>query len=267
MGAVDNALRHPQPPGREPGGGGATRGSAGSAPCPTSRMPSPSTASWRSWRLPLGRDPKDYLLELIGPPRLIDAATPMADGWLYGEDPKRYPFDTGRLRAVVEKAAAEAGWGRKLEQGAGSASPRIAASSATPPSSPRWRSTPRASSPSRGSISPSTAAPWSIPTAYARSSRALPCRASAWRPWARSPSRTVVVQTNFDGYELTRIDARADARSATHLVNTIGVRQAAGRRRRARRTAGRAGARQRDLRRLRQAHPQPADPRPARGKV
>ncbi len=66
----------------------------------------------------VGRDPKDYLLELIGPPRLIDAGA-MADGWLYGEDPKRYPFDTGRLRGVVEKAAAEAGWGRKLEQGRG----------------------------------------------------------------------------------------------------------------------------------------------------
>uniref|UniRef100_UPI0038F720E0 hypothetical protein n=1 Tax=Streptomyces galilaeus TaxID=33899 RepID=UPI0038F720E0 len=43
----------------------------------------------------------------------------MSDAWLYGEDPKRYPFDTGRLRAVIEKAAGEAGWGRKLEQGRG----------------------------------------------------------------------------------------------------------------------------------------------------
>jgi isoquinoline 1-oxidoreductase beta subunit len=43
----------------------------------------------------------------------------MSDAWLYGEDPKRYPFDTGRLRAVIEKAASEAGWGRKLEQGRG----------------------------------------------------------------------------------------------------------------------------------------------------
>jgi isoquinoline 1-oxidoreductase beta subunit len=66
----------------------------------------------------LGRDPKDYLLELIGPDRLIDAAA-MSDGWLYGEDPKRYPFDTGRLRRVTEKAASEAGWGRKLPQGHG----------------------------------------------------------------------------------------------------------------------------------------------------
>src|SRR5207244_10166047 len=34
------------------------------------------------------RDPKDYLLELIGPDRLIEAAS-MSDAWLYGEDPKR----------------------------------------------------------------------------------------------------------------------------------------------------------------------------------
>jgi isoquinoline 1-oxidoreductase beta subunit len=64
------------------------------------------------------RDPKDYLLELIGPDRLIDPAS-MSDEWVYGEDPKRYPFDTGRLRRVIEKAASEAGWGRKLPRGHG----------------------------------------------------------------------------------------------------------------------------------------------------
>jgi len=64
------------------------------------------------------RDPKDYLLGLIGPDRLIEAAS-MSDEWLYGEDPKLYPFDTGRLRRVVEKAASEAGWGRKLPRGRG----------------------------------------------------------------------------------------------------------------------------------------------------
>src|SRR5207249_9080501 len=40
----------------------------------------------------VGRDPKDYFLELIGPDRLIDAES-MSDEWLYGEDPKLYPFD------------------------------------------------------------------------------------------------------------------------------------------------------------------------------
>jgi isoquinoline 1-oxidoreductase beta subunit len=64
-----------------------------------------------------GRDPKDFLLELIGPARLIDAES--IGTWNYGEDPKRYPIDTGRWRRVVETVAKEAGWGRKLAAGRG----------------------------------------------------------------------------------------------------------------------------------------------------
>jgi len=65
-----------------------------------------------------GRDPKDYLLELIGPARRIDPRT-LGDGWNYTESPQRYPFDTGRLRRVIETAAKEAGWGSKLPAGQG----------------------------------------------------------------------------------------------------------------------------------------------------
>lgn len=65
-----------------------------------------------------GRDPKDYLLELLGPDRVIDPAS-VSDQWLYGEDPKRYAYDTARLRGVIERVAAEAGWGRSLPQGHG----------------------------------------------------------------------------------------------------------------------------------------------------
>lgn len=65
-----------------------------------------------------GRDPKDYLLELIGPPRQIAPAA-LSDSWNYNEDPKLYPFDTGRLRAVIEKVAAGSGWGRSLAKGHG----------------------------------------------------------------------------------------------------------------------------------------------------
>jgi len=65
-----------------------------------------------------GRDPKDYLLELIGPGRKIDP-TEIGDVWNYGEDPKRYPIDTGRLRRVIETVADGAKWGRKLEKGRG----------------------------------------------------------------------------------------------------------------------------------------------------
>jgi isoquinoline 1-oxidoreductase beta subunit len=68
-----------------------------------------------------GRDPKEVLLELIGPARVID---PKAEGlpqklWNYGEPYAEFPIDTGRLRNVVELAAAKAGWGAKLPQGEG----------------------------------------------------------------------------------------------------------------------------------------------------
>lgn len=64
------------------------------------------------------RDPKDYLLELIGPARRIDPRT-QSDEFNYGESPERYPLDTGRLRRVIETAAREAGWGRELPAGQG----------------------------------------------------------------------------------------------------------------------------------------------------
>src|ERR1700716_2172048 len=65
-----------------------------------------------------GRDPKDYLLELLGPARRIDPRT-IGDSWNYTESPVLYPLDTGRLRRVIETAAQQAGWGRKLPAGQG----------------------------------------------------------------------------------------------------------------------------------------------------
>lgn len=65
-----------------------------------------------------GRDPKDYLLDLIGPPRRIDPTT-LSDKWNYTESPEVYPLDTGRMRRVVEEAARRANWGRKLPKGHG----------------------------------------------------------------------------------------------------------------------------------------------------
>lgn len=65
-----------------------------------------------------GRDPKDFLLELIGPARQIDP-TDLGDAWNYGEDPKRYLIDTGRLRRVIETAAEGIGWGRQMPRGRG----------------------------------------------------------------------------------------------------------------------------------------------------
>jgi isoquinoline 1-oxidoreductase beta subunit len=65
-----------------------------------------------------GRDPKDYLLELIGPARIIDP-TSIGDVWNHGEDPERYPINTGRLRRVIETAADGIGWGRAMPKGRG----------------------------------------------------------------------------------------------------------------------------------------------------
>src|SRR5437867_12530734 len=65
-----------------------------------------------------GRDPKDFLLEVIGPARQVSPEM-LGDTWNHGESPERYPVDTGRLRRVVETVAREGGWGRKLPKGHG----------------------------------------------------------------------------------------------------------------------------------------------------
>ncbi|WGJ89191.1 molybdopterin-dependent oxidoreductase [Achromobacter mucicolens] len=65
-----------------------------------------------------GKDPKAFALDLIGPARQIDPGT-MADTWNYTESPERYPYDTGRLRGVIEAACKGAGWGRTLPKGHG----------------------------------------------------------------------------------------------------------------------------------------------------
>ena len=65
-----------------------------------------------------GRDPKDYLLALIGPDRMIDPRA-MGDTTNYGEDPARSPVDTARLKAVINAAAKGIGWGRTLPAGRG----------------------------------------------------------------------------------------------------------------------------------------------------
>jgi isoquinoline 1-oxidoreductase subunit beta len=68
----------------------------------------------------LGHDPKDFLLELIGPPRIVNAPKMATTKWWdYGEPWDTYPVDTGRLRKVAELAADKGGWGRKLPAGHG----------------------------------------------------------------------------------------------------------------------------------------------------
>jgi isoquinoline 1-oxidoreductase beta subunit len=69
----------------------------------------------------LGRDPKDMLLELLGPDRIVDPrkSPEVADYWNYGDPFETYPIDTGRLRRVAELAADRAGWGKPLPKGEG----------------------------------------------------------------------------------------------------------------------------------------------------
>ena len=65
-----------------------------------------------------GRDPKDYLLDVIGPARVVSPKM-LGDTWNHGESPERYPVDTGRLRRVAETVARESGWGKTLPKGHG----------------------------------------------------------------------------------------------------------------------------------------------------
>ncbi len=62
------------------------------------------------------RDPKEMLLELLGPPRIVDPrkSADVKNFWNYGDPFDTYPIDAGRLRGVVELAADRAEWGKKL---------------------------------------------------------------------------------------------------------------------------------------------------------
>jgi isoquinoline 1-oxidoreductase beta subunit len=56
------------------------------------------------------KDSVQYLLELIGPPRVVA----LDYGPEQQDEAKRYPLDTGRLRRVVELAAEKSGWGKHV---------------------------------------------------------------------------------------------------------------------------------------------------------
>src|SRR5262249_41383447 len=68
----------------------------------------------------LGRDQKDFLLEMIGPERIVDPRKQVTtELWDYGEPFETFPIDTGRLRRVAELAAEKAGWGKQVPKGHG----------------------------------------------------------------------------------------------------------------------------------------------------
>ena len=61
-----------------------------------------------------GRDPLEYQLDLIGPGGVLDfTADGVKNYWNYGVPADKYPFDTRRLRRVLEVAAERAGWSKR----------------------------------------------------------------------------------------------------------------------------------------------------------
>ncbi len=68
-----------------------------------------------------GRDPKEFLLEMLGPDRIVNMSDAGLTGkpWNYGDSFESHPLDTGRLRQVVELATTQAGWGQPLPAGRG----------------------------------------------------------------------------------------------------------------------------------------------------
>ena len=67
-----------------------------------------------------GKDQKDFLLQMIGPARIVDPRkNTTSEVWNYGDPFETYPIDTGRMANVVKLAAEKAGWGRKMEKGHG----------------------------------------------------------------------------------------------------------------------------------------------------
>jgi isoquinoline 1-oxidoreductase subunit beta len=57
------------------------------------------------------RDPVEYMLDLIGSPRTLDFTNVNYPN--YGADYKTYPWETGRLRRVIEMVADKSGWAKK----------------------------------------------------------------------------------------------------------------------------------------------------------
>ena len=60
-----------------------------------------------------GRDSLEYLLELLGPGKIIDLKSQGVDYANYGAPYDKYPIDTRRLRKVLEVAGEKSGWGKR----------------------------------------------------------------------------------------------------------------------------------------------------------
>ena len=60
-----------------------------------------------------GKDPVEYLLQLLGPDRIIPKSEIGKDYPNYDGDYEQYPIDTARFRRVLTLAAEKAGWGKQ----------------------------------------------------------------------------------------------------------------------------------------------------------
>ena len=68
-----------------------------------------------------GMDPKEFMLQLLGPDRIIDMNRSglVAKPWNYDRSFEDYPIDTARYRKVLELVAGKSGWGKPLGKGRG----------------------------------------------------------------------------------------------------------------------------------------------------
>jgi len=60
-----------------------------------------------------GKDPVEYLLQLLGPDRIIPKSDLAKDYTNYDGDYEQYPIDTARFRRVLQMATEKSGWGKK----------------------------------------------------------------------------------------------------------------------------------------------------------
>jgi isoquinoline 1-oxidoreductase beta subunit len=64
-----------------------------------------------------GRDSLEFLLDMLGPGKVIDLKAQGVDYSNYGAPIEKYPVDTRRLRRVLEIAGEKSGWGKKKSGG------------------------------------------------------------------------------------------------------------------------------------------------------
>jgi isoquinoline 1-oxidoreductase beta subunit len=60
-----------------------------------------------------GRDPLEFLLDLLGPGKVLDLKAQGVEYSNYGAPYDKYPIDTRRLRRVLEVAGERSGWGKR----------------------------------------------------------------------------------------------------------------------------------------------------------